>query len=73
MIATKVATSGALDKIAQEWRMPKELAGDLVGQKPLTCQNTHMKTGIGQALVVRHRAIHRRLGIDGIRRRRGTD
>ncbi len=30
MIATQIATSGALDKIAQEWRMPKELAGDLV-------------------------------------------
>ena len=30
MIAAKVASSGALDKIAQEWRMPKELASDLV-------------------------------------------
>jgi hypothetical protein len=30
MIAAKVASSGALDKIAAEWRMPKELASDLV-------------------------------------------
>jgi len=30
MIATKVASSGALDRIASEWRMPKELASDLV-------------------------------------------
>ncbi|ORY29308.1 hypothetical protein BCR39DRAFT_532222 [Naematelia encephala] len=30
MIAAKVASSGALDKIATEWRMPKELASDLV-------------------------------------------
>lgn len=30
MIAAKVASSGALDKIAQEWRMPTELATDLV-------------------------------------------
>jgi hypothetical protein len=30
MIAAKVASSGALDKIANEWRMPKELAADLV-------------------------------------------
>jgi len=29
MIAAKVASSGALDKIAAEWRMPKELASDL--------------------------------------------
>lgn len=32
MIAAKVASSGALDKIAQEWRMPKELASDLVSR-----------------------------------------
>jgi hypothetical protein len=30
MIAAQVASSGALDKIANEWRMPKELATDLV-------------------------------------------
>jgi hypothetical protein len=30
MIASKVASSGALSKIAQEWRMPTELATDLV-------------------------------------------
>lgn len=30
MIAAKVASSGALDKIAQEWRMPTELALDMV-------------------------------------------
>ncbi len=30
MIAAKVASSGALDRIAAEWKMPKELAGDLV-------------------------------------------
>lgn len=30
VIAAKVASSGALDKIAQEWRMPRELASDLV-------------------------------------------
>jgi len=30
MIATKVASSGALAKIASEWRMPLELASDLV-------------------------------------------
>jgi hypothetical protein len=30
MIAAKVASSGALAKIAQDWRMPTELAADLV-------------------------------------------
>ncbi|ORX34830.1 hypothetical protein BD324DRAFT_582986 [Kockovaella imperatae] len=30
MIAAKVASSGALAKVANEWRMPMELAGDLV-------------------------------------------
>jgi hypothetical protein len=30
MIAAKVASSGALNKIAQEWRMPVELATDLI-------------------------------------------
>jgi hypothetical protein len=30
MIAAQVASSGALDKIATEWRMPKEIATDLV-------------------------------------------
>ncbi|EIW73372.1 hypothetical protein TREMEDRAFT_56189 [Tremella mesenterica DSM 1558] len=30
MIAAKVASSGALDKIAMEWRIPKEIACDLV-------------------------------------------
>jgi hypothetical protein len=30
MIAAKVASSGALPKIASEWRMPLELASDLV-------------------------------------------
>jgi len=30
MIATKVATSGVIEKIAQEWRLPMELAVDLV-------------------------------------------
>lgn len=33
MIAAKVASSGALDKIAAEWRMPKELASDLVSSE----------------------------------------
>jgi hypothetical protein len=36
MIAAKVASSGALDKIAAEWRMPKELASDLVSRLPLS-------------------------------------
>lgn len=30
IIAAQVASSGALDKIANEWRMPKEIATDLV-------------------------------------------
>lgn len=30
MVAAKVASSGALPKIASEWRMPLELASDLV-------------------------------------------
>jgi len=32
MIATKVATSGVIEKIAQEWRLPMELAVDLVSR-----------------------------------------
>lgn len=30
MIAAQVASAGSLDKIAAEWRMPRELAADLV-------------------------------------------
>lgn len=30
MIAAQVASAGLLDKIANEWRMPRELAADLV-------------------------------------------
>ena len=30
MIAAKVASSGALQRIADQWRMPQELATDLV-------------------------------------------
>lgn len=64
MIAAKVASSGALDKIAAEWRMPKELASDLV------CLATHnlsySTNSAGQAIFVRCCSIHRRFRIHGL-------
>ena len=40
MIAAKIASSGALEKVANEWRMPMELAGDLVSDPDHTTINT---------------------------------
>jgi hypothetical protein len=55
MIAAKVASSGALDKIAAEWRMPKELASDLVrpSLSPMTPANIP-----GQAISIRYCPLH---------------
>jgi hypothetical protein len=64
MIAAKVASSGALDKIAAEWRMPKELASDLVRPICFTCGST--TDSPGQAIALRYRSIHRRLWIHGL-------
>jgi hypothetical protein len=71
IIAATVASSGALEKIATEWRMPMELASDLVSLSRVPELSRLAQTPLtslpGQDRAVRRDSLRRRLGFHGFR------